>query len=211
MGLTQQQGFAALPFMILCGSLCGLFYDGIRFIRVLIGVSSCGNTANVLRRSFLSPPYFHPIKRVQNIQTRAYPLWIRRILLALGDVVNGVFFGCLFSIFLAHYAYGVFRWFFLVASVFGFFMYYATVGRVVMMCMSLVVTGIRAMLCFILWLFILPFRVLGKVFLIAGVTIMQHIIRPLIRRMMFWHGMRYTEKCKRELAETMNLFFERGE
>ena len=211
MGLTQQQGFAALPFMILCGILCGLFYDGIRIVRVLIGVSSCKNTVHVLRRFPLPLPYFRQIDCVQNMPARSPLLCIRHILIGVVDVLSGVFFGCLFSIFLAHYAFGVFRWFFLAASVFGFFLYYATVGRAVMMCTSVIIGCIRVMLGFIFWLILLPFRIFGKVFRIAGEAVMQCIIRPLIRRMEFLQGIRYTETCKRDLAAVMNLFYERGE
>ena len=211
MGITQQQGFAALPYMILCGILCGVFYDGIRIIRVLFGVSSCKNSGDILLRFCLPLPHLRRSDRVQNAWTLSAVACIRKILIGFGDILSGVFFGCLFSIFLAHYALGVFRWFFLAASVLGFCFYYVTVGRAVMKCTAFIVGCIRVILCFILWLVLLPFRILARILRVIVVKVERHIICPMNRRRMFMQGVRYTEKRKRELAADMNLFYGRGE
>ena len=210
MGITQQQGFTAIPYMILCGILCGVFYDSIRLIRILLGALPCKKTTEVFERFCLPIPRF---SRADTSHTRTLSgaSCIRRIIVGFGDILNGIFFGCLFSIFLAHYACGVFRWFFLAASAFGFGVYYATVGRAVMLSAAYIVGCFRVVACFALWILLLPFRVLVRAFRFLGRAVERHIIRPLMERVEFFHGLRYTEQCRKELVSDINLFYERGE
>ncbi len=115
-------------YAVVLGLSLGLFYDAIRLLRMLLGVSYRGKFAH------------GPFDRLASgVRTRvaAYRLRYRflRIASRVLDFFLDVFFfalaGVAFALFLYVWADGVFRFLFLIGMLFGFYLYRKTVGRIV--------------------------------------------------------------------------------
>ena len=115
-------------YAVVLGLSLGLFYDAIRLLRMLLGVSYRGKFAH------------GPFDRLASgVRTRvaAYRLRYRLVRIAsrVLDFFLDVFFfalaGVAFALFLYVWADGVFRFLFLIGMLFGFYLYRKTVGRIV--------------------------------------------------------------------------------
>ena len=206
MGISQKQEFSAVLFMILCGVLCGILYDIVRISRVLLRISAYSNTSKKL-----SSVHFPLIGMALASESCNIPFVLKNILLAAGDMLFGVVGGCLFSVFLAHYASGIFRWFFLFSAGFGFFLYYFSFGRVVMIASEGITAIIRVILLYVQWLLLLPFRIILSAAKILICNLYQKLLIPVKVTAAFRAALRYTEKIKNELPTELTLSCERSD
>ena len=110
------------------GLSLGLFYDAIRLVRMLLGVSYRGRFAlGVFCRLADSVR-----ERASALRTR-YPILraFLRVIDFLLDVLFFTFSGIALALFLYVVSDGVFRFLFLIGAVLGFYLYRKTVGRIV--------------------------------------------------------------------------------
>ncbi len=206
MGISQKQEFAAVLFMLLCGVLCGILYDIFRISRVLLRLSSYTRTGEKFAAVRLPL-----IGCSASWSKQKIPILLKNILLGAGDTLFGVVSGCLFSIFLAHYANGVFRWFFLVSACIGFFLYYFTLGYIVMTASEIIAGIIRIVFRYFAWFVMLPFRALKFALKAVISRIYRHLFIPIKKSARFRLEIRYTEKIKKELPNELILSYERGD
>ncbi len=206
MGITQGQEFSAVLYMILCGIICGVTYDCIRLSRILSGISPqlCVNRlADTFR--------FLKAFSVQTDAKSPFSAGLRKVLIALGDILNGVLFGCLFSIFLANYASGVFRWFFLAAAWMGLALYRSTLSYVIMTAAEIITALIRKFIQWAIRIVLLPCRALCRLLRWIVSVLKKFVFDPVRRSVSYRSGVRYTEKIKKDLLSEWILFYERGE
>ncbi len=111
-------------FSLFFGVLLGLFYDGMRVVRILLGIRDGGGLPRFVMS--LRLPYIKMNKAVG-----APRRIVRSALLFLCDVTYALLSGIGFSIFLYAYHDGVFRLFLLAAAALGMAFYFLTLGQLV--------------------------------------------------------------------------------
>ena len=206
MGISQNQEFAAVFYMFLCGILCGSLYDIIRISRVFLRLSSYTCIGGKL-----SAIHLPLIGCSVPLCKRNFSHCLTNILLGAGDTLFGVISGCLFSVFLAHFADGVFRWFFAISAVIGFVLYYLTLGRLIMSVSEIIVGVIRIIFRYCIWGILLPFRALQFLLCCLIRRTNRHIILPLKDYLSFRADIRFTERKKAELPHELILLYERSD
>ncbi len=128
LALSMQALWRGFLYATVMGLSLGLFYDAIRLVRMLLGVS--------YRGKFAHGPFDRLASGVRT-KASAYRLRYRALRIAsrVIDFFLDVFFfvlaGIAFSLFLYVVSDGVFRLLFLIGTVIGFYLYRKTVGRIV--------------------------------------------------------------------------------
>ncbi len=206
MSVTLTEEFQAMLWMLLCGVLCGMAYDGICILRVLLRVSSYSSVSGRLD-SLVLPG----IGSVRRKETDKRSHWVSCFLIAVGDIVFAGFSACLFSIFLAHAIYGIFRWYCLLSALVGYGIYRQTIGRAVLYISDVLAGILWIIFRYFLWILLLPARGLlvgGKIaFKFTG----KWLLRPAKEFFTCIFLFHYTRKTQKKIRTAICLSSERGE
>ena len=206
MSVTLTEEFRAMLWMLLCGVLCGMAYDGICILRVLLRIASYSPVSG--RLDSLVLPW---IGTVQRKGTHKRSCRFECFLVAVGDIVFAGFSACTFSVFLAHAIYGIFRWYCLVSAFVGYAFYRQTIGRAVLYISDILAGILRIIVQYFLWFLSLPARGLLVVVKSFYGFVKKYLLQPVkgyCRHNILLH---YTRKIQKTLRTTMCLSFERSE
>lgn len=113
-------------FALLLGVFLGALYDLFRVTRVFIGVRY-SKTLIKLWDKKLPLIGVHRFGRGKNITDK-----IKGAVISVEDILFFVLSGCIVSVFIYRYCYGILRWYVFFGAILGFAAYYVTVGRVVL-------------------------------------------------------------------------------
>lgn len=193
-------------YMLFCGILWGILYDGIRISRVLTRLAVYTHAGNRLAHLGL-PLIGAPKERKKTPHSRR----LAGVMMAIGDVFFFAAAACIFSVLLVHAASGVFRWFYLLAALLGFAAYYFTLGRAVMLSSEIIAAVVRTVFRYLFWLFCLPFRLLGKLSRWLRRKIQHAVLLPLRNAALLRERKRYTERIQKELPTAIRLSYERSD
>ena len=197
----MERQLAALAYALLCGALCGVLYDAVRIMRVMLGLASytaAGKTLYQLRLPLIG--VVHPQKRRGTARRL-----VQQTAVALGDILFFIAAGGIFSVFLYHRASGEFRWFYLLGAAVGFFLYYCTCGRIVMLSSEAVSFVIRAAWRYVLWVLLLPVRGIVFVTKRAARMVRKRIWLPASSFLYRQARIRYTSRIQKQLIHTVAL------
>lgn len=189
MQVTAAEEFRAIPWMFLCGVICGMMYDIVSIVRLWMGLASF---------SWLLPHGTR--KKTAEAAAQAGITeektfgCLKSLGLALGDIVFSLLAAGTFSVFLSHALYGIFRWFCLLASAAGFLLYRVTFGKAVL-CLAecLLVIFHRLIRCFI-HLLLFPLRLVLKFGRFLCRIISVRWLTPLQRWYLIRRRSAYTRK-----------------
>lgn len=113
---------------VLFGVLCGVLYDGVRILRVLLGVRYGGVvSARLQTLRFPLLPHDFAARAPGRAGVRA-----QRVLIFVGDFLYMALLGALFCVFVYWQNDGVFRLYLLIGAVLGYTAYYLSVGCLVL-------------------------------------------------------------------------------
>lgn len=206
MGISLSQTLNAMLYMVLCGVFCGILYDGIRILRVLFHVahySQAGRKFSEIRFPLIGAAH----RRVQTkFSTHRAEFW-----LFAGDILFAVCAACSFSITLAVFGSGIFRWFYLLCAGIGFFAYYFTCGKFVMLASEWIAGVMHTIVRYGIWLLCAPFRLFGKIAVILARVIHRRIGLPVRRTVQHFIGQRYTRKMQQNLFAVVQISEERSD
>lgn len=108
-------------YSVVFGILSGALYNVLKIVKIALGAD------NSKRRKYFSFLYSKGIKHVLKSGGKIYS----HAVTFFTDIIFFVSEGCLFSLFLFVFNYGIFRWFLLAGAVLGFGIYHSTVGKAV--------------------------------------------------------------------------------
>lgn len=201
---SSEELYAMLP-MLLAGAICGLQYDIVRITRVLLRLASYTRAGQSLYE--FSFPWIGSLKTHDIVPLTR----VRRILIALGDILFAILAGGTFSVTLFAVASGVFRWFYLLAAVVGFLLYTLTLGRVVILSSEIVSAMIRVCVRYAVRTLLLPFVGLARLLRLVGKQACQRILYPVRRAIRFEFRKHYTMYMQRTLPEAVRMSTERSD
>lgn len=191
---STAEHFRVMLYSVFIGIFLGVIYDVVKLSRVMLGISAYSETGKKLAQISL------PL--IKNRSSAAKP---RRssafsvIMLFLGDIVFSLISAAVYSVFLFHAIRGLVRWYFLLASAAGFFLYYFTVSKIAMVAIEILFFGIKTVLRYIVFLLVLPIRLLCKTVLLLARIIYSRMICRLLSHISYNNRKRYTEKRRRNL------------
>ncbi len=109
-------------YSVVFGILSGALYNVLKIVKIALGAD------NSKREKHFSVFYSKGVKHV--LKSGGGKLYSHTVTF-FTDIVFFFIEGCLFSLFLYVFNYGIFRWFLLAGAVLGFGIYHATVGKAV--------------------------------------------------------------------------------
>ena len=199
MGISLTRQLSALLLALACGGLCGIVYDCIRLIRVILGAAEYTTAGRKL--------YSIPLFGIGSVHRPggAIRQRIHVAVIAVGDVLFGVLAGCIFSVFLYYAASGCFRWFYLLAWGIGFLVYYFTLGRLTMLSSEVIVYLLRVCVGYVFYLAALPIRLLARMARWIWRRMYQRVILPLAERIYVRRCRAYTKRIQADLHIQIRL------
>jgi len=200
MQVSLIEEFRAILWMLLSGGLCGVQYDIICILRVVMRLASYSPLTG--RLDSLDLP---GIRAYTAHRTTVWSASVRSFFIAAGDLLFAVTAACTFSILLSHAFYGIVRWFCLLAAVIGYVVYRCTIGRAVLY-ISEILAGILRIICrYIAWILMLPIRLILKCSRIFVYAIIRHLILHVQLVIGQKKSTKYTKKVKHELPTALKL------
>ncbi len=181
-------------YAVVLGLFLGASYDVVRILRLLSGVTPCGDCAR------FDKLYRNGIKNTFNSVRK--PFAAKSIVFAT-DVLYFVFFTVCFLLFLFAFNYGIFRWFILAFTVFGFVIYYFTAGKLVILFSRQITCFLAFVLNLTLYLVLVPFRSVFKLFCVLWRKTIYRLythVKNIIDRKA---KSRYTDKCIDDIKNTV--------
>lgn len=179
------------------GTVLGAVYDVFKIIKIILGVYN-GN-----RKVYFSGSYGKYVKRIMkesNVRVYSY------IVTMVSDILYFMLSGCLFSLFLYAFNYGIFRWFLLAGSLLGFVIYYNTLGKAVIktayIVADFVLLLINTALSVVCRIFRLAFCILFKM---PYVKFLLPFIRKTVCTIDRKRFKRYTLKCINNISDIVRF------
>ena len=145
MAVTMAAQTASFFVAILFGVLCGVLYDGVRILRVLLGVRYGGAvSARLLSLRFPHLPPDFAARGPGRAGKRA-----QGVLIFVSDLLYMIVVGALFCVLVYWQNDGIFRSYLLAGAVLGYTAYYVSVGRLVLASAESVAFALRLLFAYL--------------------------------------------------------------
>lgn len=188
--------FVAAAVSVLFGIASGAVYDVFRVLRVLMGLNTCtgGKTLYGLKMPVSGYIYRPPTKGR-----------FSGVMLALGDIAFFTLWGASFAVLTCHISSGHVRWYSVIPMLCGFAAYYFTCGKIVMSAARYAAFALWAVGGYVIFILLLPIRLVVKAFKWMCRTVMTKVIRPVMEKTARAAALRKTEKMIASVGRLVTL------
>lgn len=196
MNVSMHQLFATLLYSVVLGLFFGAVYDAVRIIRVVFGINSYSTKKRF--KSFYD-------KGLINVFVLKKAAIFKTIFVFVTDIVYMTFISVSFVIFLFHFNFGIFRWFFLVFAALGILVYYHSVGKLVIAFSEVISETMKLVVNTLIFILFIPIKYLIKLFIFLFSKTLGRISHKLKCAIDIRKKKRYTNKCIEDLKNAVKI------